>query len=284
MIRNLADIASKGGNYLLNVGPTSEGLIPQPSVERLAEVGRWMKVNGEAIYGTTASPFPSLPWGRATKKVAPEGTTLYLHVFNWPANGKLLVPDLENKVVKAWLLADKKPLTAANSAEGVVIDVPQTASDPIDTVVVLQVAGEVARQKLVVQPDKKGALVLKADFAELLGSEAPHREPPAPHAHRLLDAIRRTRCSGWSTSPPTASTTISFEAASEKKTAWTLTAGDNAAPLAIEKPTGDYKKFKTYKAGQIELKAGHKVVVVLAPVAQDWKPANLRTLRLQRAE
>ena len=57
LIRNLCDIASKGGNYLLNVGPTSEGLIPQPSVERLAEVGRWMKVNGEAIYGSGPTPF-----------------------------------------------------------------------------------------------------------------------------------------------------------------------------------------------------------------------------------
>ena len=63
LIRNLADIASKGGNYLLNVGPTSLGEIPEPSIERLKAVGKWMKVNGEAIYATTASPFQRLAWG-----------------------------------------------------------------------------------------------------------------------------------------------------------------------------------------------------------------------------
>ena len=53
VIRNLVDITSKGGNYLLNVGPTAEGEIPQPSIERLKEVGQWMRVNGDAIYGTS---------------------------------------------------------------------------------------------------------------------------------------------------------------------------------------------------------------------------------------
>src|SRR5438045_2479612 len=92
LIRNLVDIASKGGNYLLNVGPTDEGLIPGASIERLKEVGDWMKVNGPAIYDTTASPFAKqLPWGRCTTKISGDTTTLYLHIFDWPANGKLLV-------------------------------------------------------------------------------------------------------------------------------------------------------------------------------------------------
>ena len=69
LVRNLIDIASKGGNYLLNVGPTPQGEIPAASVERLAGMGKWMAVNGESIYGTSASPFSEqLPFGRATKK------------------------------------------------------------------------------------------------------------------------------------------------------------------------------------------------------------------------
>ena len=145
LLRNLVDIASKGGNYLLNVGPTSEGLIPAPSVERLQEVGKWMKVNGEAIYGTTATPFAQpLPWGRATKKVGDAGATLYLHVFDWPKDGKLPLPGLNSAIEAAYLLADAqhKPLTtAAIEGGGVTIELPAQAPDPISSTVVLKVKG-----------------------------------------------------------------------------------------------------------------------------------------------
>jgi alpha-L-fucosidase len=147
LIRKLADIASKGGNFLLNVGPTAEGLIPGPSVERLEAMGQWMKVNGQSIYGTAASPFKKLDWGRCTQKQLPEGkTALYLHVFQWPKDGKLVVPGLGNKIVKACLLADagQAALPVANRDGAVVVDVPEKASDPIDTVVVLTIEGRPA--------------------------------------------------------------------------------------------------------------------------------------------
>jgi alpha-L-fucosidase len=141
LIRNLVDIASKGGNYLLNVGPTSEGIIPAPSVERLHQIGQWMKTNSEAIYGTTASPFAALPWGRCTKKVNPKGATLYLHVFDWPADGKLLVPGLKTTVAKASLLADGRKLAATSTDQGVMISVPPVAPDKISSTIVLKLKG-----------------------------------------------------------------------------------------------------------------------------------------------
>ena len=68
LLENLVDIASKGGNYLLNVGPTSEGLIPQASIERLQQIGEWMAVNGESVYATQASPFEKPEWAGIQKK------------------------------------------------------------------------------------------------------------------------------------------------------------------------------------------------------------------------
>jgi alpha-L-fucosidase len=137
LIHNLVDIVSKGGNYLLNVGPTSEGEIPKPSIERLKEVGAWIKVNGDAIYGTTASVFPSLSWGRCTRK----GQTLYLHVFDWPKDGKLRVP-LDNEVTKVALVArpDAK-LTTEKDGKDIVVTLPAEAPDKIDSVVALEIVG-----------------------------------------------------------------------------------------------------------------------------------------------
>lgn len=137
LIRNLIDIASKGGNYLLNVGPTAEGRIPEPSVSRLRAVGAWLKVNGESIYGAGPSPFKSLAWGRATQK----GNRLYLHVFDWP-EGELRLPGLRNAVRKAYLLgAPGKKLQVEQHPDSIVVKLPGTAPDGIATVVVLDLDG-----------------------------------------------------------------------------------------------------------------------------------------------
>ena len=160
LIRNLVDIASKGGNYLLNVGPTSEGLIPAPSVERLQAVGKWMKINGEAIYGSGPTPFgaeagsfsdtekdkkgkalfkPSWVWRCTTKP-----GKLYIHVLKWPA-GQLELPAVKGKITKASLLADpdRKSLPVKQTSSSVTLSLPETAPDPIASVVVLDLADAV---------------------------------------------------------------------------------------------------------------------------------------------
>ena len=137
LIRNLIDIASKGGNFLLNVGPTAEGVIPQASVIRLQKIGHWMQTNSEAIYGTTASPFDQPSWGRFTQKAG----KIYAHVFEWPENKQLLVPPMTQTIVRAYLLADaaQESLAIRANQDGTIISLPAEAPDPIASVIVMQI-------------------------------------------------------------------------------------------------------------------------------------------------
>jgi len=134
LIRNLADIASKGGNFLLNVGPTAEGLIPAASVERLQIMGDWLKINGEAIYGTQASPFARPAWGRYTRK----DNKVYAIVFDWPANGKLQVKNGDMEFSKATLIDGKVDLELGAVSTGLVVHLPEEAPDRMASVIVLE--------------------------------------------------------------------------------------------------------------------------------------------------
>jgi alpha-L-fucosidase len=156
LIRQLVQVISQGGNYLLNVGPTSEGLIPQPSVERLAEVGKWLKLNKDAVYGAGPSPFPyDLPWGIITTKPG----KMYLHVYNWPQKS-LVLYGLKSKVRRAYLLANGRALKFAQGSDKsldhseISIRLPAAAPDKNDSVIALDLTGNVeVDASLLQQPD-----------------------------------------------------------------------------------------------------------------------------------
>jgi alpha-L-fucosidase len=154
LIRNLCDIASKGGNYLLNVGPDSAGVIPQPEVDRLATVGKWMAVNGEAIYGTSATCFGE-EFGKTVKAKDGYGrdttvssgknwrcTTkpgkIYIIIFNWPTNGTFELPAVKPRITSAWLLAGHKRVQFQQAESGVTLKLPVAAPDDVASVICLE--------------------------------------------------------------------------------------------------------------------------------------------------
>ncbi len=141
LIHNLVDIASKGGNYLLNVGPTAEGLIPEASVKRLKEIGKWMMENGEAIYSTQASPFRQPQWGRFTQKPG----ILYAFVFDSPKKGELVIEQIKKPVKKVYILADEKKneLKSKSGQKGLTISLPGEGLDEHATVVVVEYEGSI---------------------------------------------------------------------------------------------------------------------------------------------
>jgi alpha-L-fucosidase len=170
LVKQLVRITSRNGNYLLNVGPTAEGEIPQPSIERLHAVGQWLSVNSEAINGASPSPFPyDQDWGLITAKPA----KLYLHVFEWPGK-QLTVYGIRNKVQKAYLLADAshKPLAIKRDSDpaldyySTAIELPASATDPNDSVIVLETGAQPDVVTAITQ-QPSGAVTLAAHLAEI---------------------------------------------------------------------------------------------------------------------
>jgi alpha-L-fucosidase len=149
MLFNLIDAVSKNGNYLLNVGPTGEGEITEPYAMRLRQIGEWMKVNGEAIYGCGGTAFGTEYGEYATvageKKfvAAPANwrcTTrpgvIYIHILNWPKDGKLELPGLKSKIKKSDLLANPSAkIEVDQSADRIVLKLPEIAPDSIIPVI-----------------------------------------------------------------------------------------------------------------------------------------------------
>jgi len=104
-LHNLVDVASRGGNYLLNVGPTPEGIIPRQAVDILMQTGDWLKKYGESIYGTKGSQWGEPEWGRITHRTLADGTTrMYLHIYDWPEDGKIILDNLYRRPIQAYAM------------------------------------------------------------------------------------------------------------------------------------------------------------------------------------
>jgi len=170
LLRKLSDIVSKSGNFLLNIGPKPDGTFPEESIQRLSEIGDWMDVNGEAIHGTVGSPFASLEWGRVTQKFHENSTTLYMHVFDWPKNGKLVIPGLAGAVISARILGGGNISFAVGQGE-VIVDLPSKMPNEHIGVIAVEVQGKPVIYEAPIISAPAEVFVNELEIKLLVGSE-----------------------------------------------------------------------------------------------------------------
>jgi alpha-L-fucosidase len=282
LVRNLIDIASKGGNYLLNVGPTAEGEIPKESITRLMQVGAWMRAHGDAIYGTTASPFKRYSFdGRATVK----GNRLFLHVFDGPKDGVRLT-GLRNQVRSAKHHAfgsDVKALTAIENGVPTVVLTGGTW-EPIATVIELKLDGppQVDPIVLIAGPEPDGSIRLKAADAEIVGQTARYESGFG------LDNIGwwtdKNDHVAWTFQTPTPgryAVDVTYACVDESAgTEFVVASGASSVGGRVA-GTGAWNQFKTERIGEIDVAAaGRQTLTVKPATAPKIGVMNLKEVRL----
>lgn len=284
LIQKLCDIVSKGGNFLLNIGPRADGTIPEASIERLEAIGRWMEINGDSIYGTSASPFHRLTWGRATQKAGASGTRLFLHVFEWPKNGELIVPGLRNQPVSARLLDGQQPLSFEQRDGSLTIRIPDTAPDPYASVIELEIQEPLDIFAVMPEQTDDGSIELNPDFVDL-------------HQRGYGDKIALGELDGkaiihqWTEPRAWLSWTfrvahpgefeVSAEIAVAEDAALTIGLADGEPQRTELKGSGDDTRLTTQSLGTITIAEAGTFQLEVRPDRDKWSPATLRRITLR---
>ncbi len=283
LIRYLADAASKGGNFLLNVGPTPEGTIPQPSIERLKGIGKWMEQNGESIYGTQASPFYKLTWGRCTQKKTNEGTTkLYLHVWDWPEDGRLKVPGLKSEVKTAWLLANNTTLNTEKDEQDLWIDLTMTNPDPINTVVVLECIGNPEIISNMPAQNKDGSVVIRGEMINV------YNKGYEKHAYIEGKGVNAF-VNDWEADRAFTDALFTLEKSGDFQLSAELSTEDDNGKLTVKHEGQSIEidlpntsgQFQWVDIGTFSFASAGVNDIEMRPVRGKWTPTKVRTLKLE---
>jgi alpha-L-fucosidase len=265
-IELMAKAAARGGNVLLNIGPMGDGLIDPKDQDILRGIGKWLAVNGSSIYGTERSPLPVQAWGESSLK----GNQLYLHVFNWPRQGKLVVGGLKNTVTTAYLLSDprKKSLLARRLNDSdLVIGIPRTAPDPADSVVVVEVQGAIEANPIRLLASTNQPNVLRTFDGELHGKGLRYGDGKSFRAY-VFEWRDPKEWVGWQ---------VRLNSAAEYEVAIKYTTGskDNLGSYEVAigdqtlratvKPTPNENESSTVSLGRVKLLPG-KYEIAVRPV------------------
>ncbi len=254
VIRRLAEVVSAGGNYLLNIGPTGEGIIPQRSVEILNQVGLWMKKNHIAIYGTSANPFPRLPWGTCTTK----GNRLFLIVLQPPNAGKIELPGLNNDIITAYPLTQPELKLEVNNQS---ISLPPAFKH--NDVIVVDLDGLPDVDPPLIQPREDGILLLDYVSARTFSK-----------AIKRFNRKGKFHISKWQTPEDYASWNVRILKSGNYQVFMTYSAQGSSAckkvrlqandkALVIElNPTGEAYDYRRHICGELKLDTGDQTVTL----------------------
>jgi alpha-L-fucosidase len=275
LIGNLANASSMGGNYLLNVSPTCLGTLAPTAIERLKGVGAWIDKNGEAIYGTEASPCSKVEWGYITMKKDAGKTKLYLHVFDWEAEN-IVVP-IRNKSSKAYLLTNsKKSFKTKSGQNGLSVQLSGKAPDEINSVIVLELAD--APDAIPPKPfgqNEDGVVAFmteSAEFENLQGFGIKYnssKDCVGSWTHEQ----ERVYWNFAIDKPATFNVTANIAGLADSE----FTVEVNGQTKSVKIPaTGNYDDFKALEIGTFEIKEEGSYKITFKPVIGNWQAVNLK--------
>lgn len=284
LVEKLSDIVSKGGNLLLNVGPKANGAFPEASTTQLLEIGRWMQVAGEGIYGTDSSAIPQPSWGRLTQK----GQSLYLHVFTWPADGKLALTGVNMQATRATLLGEnEQELRVTAGEKRVEIIVPGEKPMGLVPMLRLDFAGEIEAFSVADQ------LGLKETDLYLRAEAAATKRGPGP----ILTGKGNNTLGRWRSNHSQATwefENVAQDAVYDVELIYALDpAGDGAGFLltcgagkqAITLPaTAGQDEYQTFKVGELSVPDVGRASVTLQKQTGDATRFHLKAMIMRKKQ
>jgi hypothetical protein len=260
-VQLIASAASKGGNILMNIGPMGNGKMDERDTRLLKQIGSWMHVNGESIYGTERTNLPIQPWGVTTLK----GDTLYAHVFKWPEDGRLVIGGLRSGIDKAWIVKDAAEIKEFRKygTDNMMLMIPKTAPDPWNSVIAI-----VLKDKKDPNPvrllDPKGDNILYTFDADLQGSGLGYGD----------GKVNRNYVKNWKNIDQSMKWDVRLDETEkyDVSLSYNTVSDDNSGVAIVEIDGRDYEvsypAFKESKGqtsvhvGNVELKKGtHKIVL-----------------------
>ncbi len=295
----LVRVAARGGSYMLNVGPKGDGSLPENAVETLEKSGEWVQSHGEAIYGTSGSPFDQgFSWGDLTSK----GNDLYLHVFDWPADGQLRLADLGVKVTAAEFLHDSAAV--GFTQDGSILEVnlgSQVGRDwPLIPVVKLKLYAPAQVTEQATQIDGLTPATLLAKMASLKGCKVRERRwmekfGEWKHDYFVQDWKSENAKATWDINVLDAGEyLVSIEYSCENEAAgseWTLTCGDESMTFVTYESGFDPSKSfqpgppreRNFKVdlGVLEIPEGGLQQLEITPRNLKGKGIGLVSIRLE---